>query len=132
MLGFYYRTGMLWQLLGSVIGLDYCKMINLGPSWGDVHWPDNWTATTVDGRRSAQFEETLLYVFGSVIISIVHSISQNYGNGGGSIDGKDKIAFVHHYIEILQLAVRMHYTHRRDGLSQPLANHGRAIYIFSS
>ncbi|KIL69720.1 hypothetical protein M378DRAFT_190120 [Amanita muscaria Koide BX008] len=35
-------------------------MINLGPSWGDVHWPDNWTATTVDGRRSAQFEETLL------------------------------------------------------------------------
>ncbi|KAF8628320.1 hypothetical protein AX15_003867 [Amanita polypyramis BW_CC] len=35
-------------------------MINLGPNWGDVHWPDNWTATTVDGRRSAQFEETLL------------------------------------------------------------------------
>ncbi|PFH54383.1 hypothetical protein AMATHDRAFT_135259 [Amanita thiersii Skay4041] len=35
-------------------------MINLGPNWGDVHWPDNWTATTVDGRRSAQFEDTLL------------------------------------------------------------------------
>ncbi|KAJ7155996.1 peptidase M24, structural domain-containing protein [Mycena crocata] len=35
-------------------------MINLGPSWGDVHWPDNWTATTTDGKRSAQFEETLL------------------------------------------------------------------------
>ncbi|KAK7014889.1 methionine aminopeptidase [Favolaschia claudopus] len=35
-------------------------MINLGPSWDAVHWPDNWTATTVDGRRSAQFEETLL------------------------------------------------------------------------
>jgi methionyl aminopeptidase len=23
-------------------------------------WPDNWTATTVDGKRSAQFEHTLL------------------------------------------------------------------------
>ncbi|KAF5355562.1 hypothetical protein D9758_006323 [Tetrapyrgos nigripes] len=35
-------------------------MINLGHNWGEVHWPDNWTATTVDGKRSAQFEETLL------------------------------------------------------------------------
>jgi methionyl aminopeptidase len=37
-------------------------MINLGRNWDLVHWPDNWTATTVDGKRSAQFEETLLYV----------------------------------------------------------------------
>jgi len=37
-------------------------MINLGHNWGEVHWPDNWTATTVDGKKSAQFEETLLYV----------------------------------------------------------------------
>jgi len=35
-------------------------MLNLGSSWADVHWPDNWTATTVDGQRSAQFEETIL------------------------------------------------------------------------
>jgi len=35
-------------------------MLNLGPNWGDVHWPDNWTATTIDGKRSAQFEDTLL------------------------------------------------------------------------
>jgi len=35
-------------------------MLNLGHNWADVHWPDNWTATTVDGKRSAQFEETLL------------------------------------------------------------------------
>lgn len=26
----------------------------------DIHWPDNWTAVTADGRRSAQFEHTLL------------------------------------------------------------------------
>ncbi|GAA6025364.1 hypothetical protein JCM10207_001364 [Rhodosporidiobolus poonsookiae] len=26
----------------------------------DVHWPDNWTAATIDGKCSAQFEETLL------------------------------------------------------------------------
>ncbi|KIK08659.1 hypothetical protein K443DRAFT_672191 [Laccaria amethystina LaAM-08-1] len=35
-------------------------MINLGHLSGDVHWPDNWTATTTDGKRSAQFEDTLL------------------------------------------------------------------------
>jgi len=35
-------------------------MINLGNNWDLVHWPDNWTATTVDGRKSAQFEDTLL------------------------------------------------------------------------
>lgn len=44
-----------------------CKMLNLGSNWSEVHWPDNWTATTVDGKRSAQFEETLLYVTVSVI-----------------------------------------------------------------
>ncbi|GAA5926677.1 hypothetical protein JCM10213_002421 [Rhodosporidiobolus nylandii] len=26
----------------------------------ETHWPDNWTAVTVDGKHSAQFEETLL------------------------------------------------------------------------
>jgi len=36
-------------------------MINQGKNWSaDIHWPDNWTCTTSDGMRSAQFEETLL------------------------------------------------------------------------
>ncbi|KAK4706060.1 methionyl aminopeptidase, partial [Phenoliferia sp. Uapishka_3] len=26
----------------------------------DLHWPDNWTAVTQDGKPSAQFEETML------------------------------------------------------------------------
>ncbi|WVO14025.1 methionine aminopeptidase, type I [Cryptococcus depauperatus] len=34
-------------------------MINLGSS-NVEHWNDDWTAVTVDGRRSAQFEETIL------------------------------------------------------------------------
>ncbi|KAL3875991.1 hypothetical protein ACJMK2_033883 [Sinanodonta woodiana] len=34
-------------------------MINEG-SWRDDIWPDNWTAVTEDGKRSAQFEHTLL------------------------------------------------------------------------
>ncbi|KAI9137909.1 peptidase M24, structural domain-containing protein [Paraphysoderma sedebokerense] len=34
-------------------------MISEG-TWRDVTWPDNWTATTADGKRSAQFEHTLL------------------------------------------------------------------------
>jgi methionyl aminopeptidase len=28
--------------------------------WHDEQWPDNWTAVTADGKRSAQFEHTLL------------------------------------------------------------------------
>ncbi|KAI9347790.1 peptidase M24, structural domain-containing protein [Zopfochytrium polystomum] len=28
--------------------------------WKDQQWPDGWTAVTADGKRSAQFEETLL------------------------------------------------------------------------
>ncbi|TVR41803.1 MAG: type I methionyl aminopeptidase [Planctomycetota bacterium] len=34
-------------------------MINLG-TWRHRSWPDNWTAVTADGKRSAQFEHTLL------------------------------------------------------------------------
>ncbi|KAF9349435.1 Methionine aminopeptidase 1, partial [Mortierella sp. AD094] len=34
-------------------------MINEG-TWKDEMWPDNWTAVTQDGKRSAQFEETMV------------------------------------------------------------------------
>jgi methionyl aminopeptidase len=34
-------------------------MISEG-DWRDEHWPDGWTAVTYDGKRSAQFENTLL------------------------------------------------------------------------
>ena len=34
-------------------------MINLGVD-GDLLWPDNWTAVTKDGKRSAQFEHTMV------------------------------------------------------------------------
>ena len=29
-------------------------------TWVDETWPDDWTAVTRDGKRSAQFEQTLL------------------------------------------------------------------------
>jgi len=35
-------------------------MINLGNDGGDKTWPDNWTSTTRNGKRSAQFEHTFL------------------------------------------------------------------------
>ena len=28
--------------------------------WSDQTWPDNWTAVTVDGKLSAQFEQTMI------------------------------------------------------------------------
>ena len=34
-------------------------MINLG-AWQCETWPDQWTAVTIDGKRSAQFEHTFL------------------------------------------------------------------------
>ena len=34
-------------------------MINLGV-WRDKTWPDQWTAVTADGKKSAQFEHTFL------------------------------------------------------------------------
>lgn len=34
-------------------------MINMG-GWRDRTWPDGWTSVTEDGKRSAQFEHTLL------------------------------------------------------------------------
>ena len=34
-------------------------MINQG-KWGDQTWLDGWTSTTVDGKRSAQFEHTMV------------------------------------------------------------------------
>ncbi|KAJ1324604.1 methionyl aminopeptidase [Microdochium nivale] len=34
-------------------------MIALG-KYRDVTWPDNWTSTTIDGKRTAQFEHTYL------------------------------------------------------------------------
>lgn len=35
-------------------------MINLGSDGGDTIWPDNWTAVTLNGKPSAQFEHTFL------------------------------------------------------------------------
>ena len=34
-------------------------MLNIG-SWRDVTWPDEWTSSTEDGQRSAQFEHTMV------------------------------------------------------------------------
>ncbi len=34
-------------------------MINEG-TWQDELWPDGWTSATKDGKRSAQFEQTIL------------------------------------------------------------------------
>lgn len=38
-----------------------CVLINsIAGVWRDRMWPDGWTAVTADGKRSAQFEHTLL------------------------------------------------------------------------
>ena len=37
-----------------------CVAFDPTGTWRDEMWPDNWTAVTADGKRSAQFEHTLL------------------------------------------------------------------------
>ena len=47
--------------VGHVFTIE--PMINEG-TWKDVLWPDDWTAATADGQRSAQFEHTFVIVEG--------------------------------------------------------------------
>merc|ERR1719291_545433 len=35
-------------------------MLNFGSDGGDKLWPDNWTAVTLNGKPSSQFEHTFL------------------------------------------------------------------------
>ena len=42
---------------GNIFTIE--PMINEG-SFQDIKWPDDWTAATYDGKRSAQFEQTIL------------------------------------------------------------------------
>jgi methionyl aminopeptidase len=42
---------------GNIFTIE--PMINAG-KWNEQMWPDGWTATTRDGKKSAQFEHTML------------------------------------------------------------------------
>lgn len=42
---------------GNILTIE--PMINQG-SWKDKLWSDNWTAATLDGKRSSQFEHTMI------------------------------------------------------------------------
>ena len=54
----YARNKAVGQLKpGMIFTIE--PMVNAG-SWRDVMWPDDWTSTTADGKRSAQFEHTVL------------------------------------------------------------------------
>jgi len=46
-------------------------MINEG-NWQDVLWPDDWTSVTKDGKRSAQFEHTLLVTESGCEVRIIY------------------------------------------------------------
>lgn len=57
------------SVLNSLCTIQYkfsfpCVLINsISGVWRDRMWPDGWTAVTADGKRSAQFEHTLLVLF---------------------------------------------------------------------
>jgi methionyl aminopeptidase len=45
-------------------------MINLG-TWQDQTWPDKWTSSTTDGKRSAQFEHTMVVCGGDQRVELL-------------------------------------------------------------
>jgi ABC-type glycerol-3-phosphate transport system permease component len=45
------------------------KMFIFVGVWNDRLWPDDWTAVTTDGKRSAQFEHTLLVSVNTMSLS---------------------------------------------------------------
>ena len=54
----YFDPGLTARMLpGMVFTVE--PMINLG-DWRHVSWDDKWTAVTIDRKRSAQFEHTIL------------------------------------------------------------------------
>ena len=54
----YYDAAARYELRpGMVFTIE--PMINAG-DWRHVVWDDRWTAVTIDGKRSAQFEHTVL------------------------------------------------------------------------
>ncbi|CAB4269697.1 unnamed protein product [Prunus armeniaca] len=56
-----------FSLVKSVCGHGIGELFHCAPNiphyarvWRDRMWPDGWTVVTADGKRSAQFEHTLL------------------------------------------------------------------------
>jgi methionyl aminopeptidase len=56
-------------------------MISVG-AWQHRLWDDDWTAVTVDGKRSAQFEHTLLVTDDGVELLTLRADGQWSGDGG--------------------------------------------------
>lgn len=60
-------------------------MVNLG-THRDKTWPDDWTSTTQDGKRSAQFEHTLLVTEDGVEVLT----ARLEGSPGGKVEMPEK------------------------------------------
>ena len=72
-------------------------MITLG-SYKDKTWPDDWTSVTSDGRRTAQFEHTLLVTETGVEVLTARledspggAVEMPVVNGGGEANGEVKV-----------------------------------------
>lgn len=58
------NAGHYWRLISvsvcSTPIINFIELFFASGVWRDRLWPDGWTAATADGKRSAQFEHTLL------------------------------------------------------------------------
>ncbi|KAK8815372.1 hypothetical protein WA158_003584 [Blastocystis sp. Blastoise] len=55
----HFRNNKTYGVIKEGMTFTIEPMVNEGNS-NDMQWPDNWTVSTTDGKRSAQFEHTLL------------------------------------------------------------------------
>ena len=51
-------------------------------AWEQRMWDDGWTASTVDGRRTAQFEHTMVVTDDGVELLTLHEDGRWSGDGG--------------------------------------------------
>jgi methionyl aminopeptidase len=56
-------------------------MIAMG-AWEQRMWDDGWTASTIDGKRTAQFEHTMVVTDDGVELLTLHEDGRWSGDGG--------------------------------------------------
>eukprot|EP00118_Oscarella_pearsei_P017656 m.176899 g.176899 ORF g.176899 m.176899 type:complete len:93 (+) comp39148_c0_seq42:552-830(+) len=67
-----------WFSVPSLSHCTQCASLHEEQSrWEDVTWPDDWTSATMDGKRSAQFKETLLVTDTKTDHDVCHIVQIN-------------------------------------------------------
>ena len=97
-------------------------MVNAGNP-NDTQWPDNWTVVTTDGKRSAQFEHTLLVTEDGMEILTASPKYYDTSKPVMEMLPFDRAMFQRNWVVCLQtLQSRYRFRNRWASLSSPSAS----------